>query len=71
MIQKQDPKLRDMDWDAILRLPSVIFLILVNLVPLAGVFVFGWDVGFLMLIYWIETVVIGLFNIPKILTSGL
>ena len=61
-------KMSELDWGTILRLPSVIFLILVNLIPLVGVFVWGWDVGFLMLIYWIETIVIGLFNIPKILT---
>lgn len=56
-------------WREILRRPSVMFLIAVNLLPLLGVILFGWNVGFLMLLYWIETVVIGLFNIPKILTS--
>lgn len=63
--------LSEMDWGTILRLPSVIFLILVNMIPLVGVVIWGWDVGFLMLIYWVETVVIGLFNIPKILTTGM
>lgn len=56
-------------WSYILGRPSVIFLIVINLIPLVGVFAFAWDVGFLMLIYWMETVVIGLFNIPKLLTS--
>jgi hypothetical protein len=70
MAERQDFNISEMDWAKILRLPSVIFLIIINMMPLIGVFQFGWDVGFLMLIYWIETVVIGLFNIPKILTSG-
>lgn len=56
-------------WSYILGRPSVAFLIVINLIPLVGVFALGWDVGFLMLIYWMETVVIGLFNIPKLLTS--
>lgn len=49
--------------------PSVLFLILVNLIPLVGVLALGWDVGLIMLLYWMETVVIGLYNVPKILTS--
>ncbi|GLQ22951.1 hypothetical protein GCM10007853_08250 [Algimonas ampicilliniresistens] len=53
----------------ILGRPSVSFLIVINLIPLVGVFAFGWNAGFLMLVYWMETVVIGLFNIPKLLTS--
>lgn len=53
----------------ILGRPSVSFLIVINLIPLVGVFAFGWNAGFLMLVYWMETVVIGLFNIPKLLTT--
>jgi hypothetical protein len=63
--------IKDTDWGRLSRRPSVLFLVLVNLIPLVGVFVFGWDVAALMLIYWAETVVIGLFNLPKILTAGL
>ncbi|MEM7729485.1 MAG: DUF6498-containing protein [Pseudomonadota bacterium] len=59
------------DWGGLARRPSVLFLVLVNLVPLVGVFAFGWDVGALMLLYWAETVVIGLFNLPRLLTAGL
>lgn len=39
------------------------------MIPLVGVFAFGWNAGFLMLIYWMETVAIGIANIPKLLTS--
>lgn len=57
-------------WRSIITRPSVLFLILVNIVPLVGAILFGWDVGFLMLLYWLETIVIGVFNIPKLLTSA-
>lgn len=63
-------KSSELGWRAILTKPSVLLLIIVNLVPLAGVILFGWDVGFLMLVYWLETIIIGLFNVPKLLTSA-
>lgn len=54
-----------------LHSPSALLLVLVNLIPLAGVVLFGWSVGALMLLYWMETVVIGVLNVPKILTAGM
>ena len=51
--------------------PSALFLIAMNLVPLFGVVQFGWSVGSLLLIYWLETVVIGVFNLAKIITAGM
>lgn len=44
----------------------VIAAIFSNLVTLVGVLWFGWDVGWLLLLYGIESVVVGLFNIKKI-----
>ncbi|NNC38344.1 MAG: hypothetical protein EX271_01360 [Acidimicrobiales bacterium] len=29
----------------------------------------GWDVGSILLLYWLESVVIGLLNVPKILSA--
>lgn len=49
--------------------PSVLLLVVMNMIPLVGVIAFGWNIGFIMLLYWMETVIIGLFNIPKILTA--
>jgi len=46
-----------------LRYPSVIILIVANLVPLYGVMVWGWDLFTLMLAYWMETLAIGFWNI--------
>ena len=43
-------------------------LIGMNLIPLVGVFWFGWDVSVIIFLYWLENVIIGLLNIPKILS---
>jgi len=45
---------------------SLFALTLANLAPLAGVFLFGWDAAVLILLYWTENVVVGLYNIIKI-----
>lgn len=45
--------------------PSALTLIAANLVPLAGVLFAGWDVGDLMLLFWAESAVIGLYNLLK------
>lgn len=53
-----------------LRTPSVLALIAANLIPLAGVLYWGWDLYGLMLLYWMETGIIGFFAILQIaLTS--
>ena len=46
-----------------LRYPSVIILIVANLVPLYGVLFWNWDLFTLMLAYWMETAAIGFWNI--------
>lgn len=48
--------------------PAVIALIVMNLIPLIGVFYFGWDAGTIVFLYWLENVIIGLLNIPKIIS---
>lgn len=47
--------------------PGDIFLILVNLIPLAGVLFRDWDPKQMFLIYCLETVIIGGFNVIKML----
>ena len=44
---------------------SVVWLVAVNMVPLAGVFLLGWEVSAILFLYWAENVVIGLFNLLK------
>jgi predicted membrane channel-forming protein YqfA (hemolysin III family) len=48
-----------------LRYPFVIVLIAANLVPLAGVLFWGWDLFVLMTAYWMETGVIGIWTIVQ------
>lgn len=45
-------------------------LVLGNLVPLVGVVAWGWDVGLLLLLFWSENVVIGIYTILKMLSLG-
>jgi len=49
--------------------PAILALIVMNLIPLIGVFHFGWDAATIVFLYWLENVVIGLLNIPKIMAS--
>jgi len=43
-----------------------VFLVLANLVPLAGVLFWGWNQGELFFIYWSESAIIGFYTILKI-----
>lgn len=46
---------------------SLIVLIAANLLPVAGVLVWDWSIFEIVVLYWFENVVIGAFNILKIL----
>jgi hypothetical protein len=50
--------------------PSTLALIIANLVPLAGAAFLGWNMGDVMVLYWAESAVIGIFNIAKIIVIG-
>src|SRR6266545_4005176 len=52
------------------ELISVSALILANAVPLAGVLFFGWQVFPLILLFWLENVIVGGFNVLKMLTAN-
>jgi hypothetical protein len=58
--------LRDIDW----RQPSVIALTLANLVPVFGVLFLHWEVFPLMFLFWSENVIVGAFNVLKMLTAN-
>ena len=45
-------------------------LIAVNLLPIAGAFQFGWNLFALLLLYWAENGIIGLYTIAKMLTAS-
>ena len=40
-------------------------LIGANLIPFIGIFLFDWDVRFIVLLYWIENLIAGFYNILK------
>ena len=44
---------------------SLAALIGANLIPFVGIFFFDWDVRFIVLLYWIENLIAGFFNILK------
>jgi hypothetical protein len=45
---------------------SLYILILVNLVPVFGVLFLHWSLFSVMFFYWLESAVVGLYNIPKL-----
>jgi hypothetical protein len=44
---------------------SLTALVMVNLVPLIGALLLGWKVGDILLLFWLENVVIGVFNVLR------
>ena len=50
--------------------PSMLALIASNLIPVFGAFFFGWRLADIMVLYWAESAVIGLFNVAKIAYVG-
>lgn len=53
-----------------LKSPSSLFLVAVNLLPIGGVVWFGWSVLELLLLYWTESVAIGVINVLRMLASN-
>lgn len=50
--------------------PSALVLIIANLIPIAGSVFLGWNLSDVMVLYWAESGVIGIFNICKIIVIG-
>mgnify|MGYP001221550691 CR=1 FL=1 len=48
---------------------ALALLLLANLVPVAGVFLWGWRLGDLILLYWLENGVIGLYTVARIIVA--
>lgn len=48
---------------------STLALLVSNAVPLAGVLFMGWSVFALVLLYWLENVIVGGFNVLRLLTA--
>ena len=56
-------------YDLQMRNWSIVSLVAGNLVPLFGVLFFGWSVGTIIVIYWCENLVIGFYNVMKMIAA--
>ena len=45
-------------------------LLLANLLPVIGVLWFGWDVGSVVVLYWVENLIVGVYTVLRMLTAG-
>lgn len=50
--------------------PSIIFLVIANLLPIVGVIWWQWSVFAVMLLFWLENIIVGLLNMPRILFAS-
>lgn len=48
---------------------SIALLVGFNMVPLAGVLFWGWNVATLLVLYWVENGIVGVLNVAKILLA--
>jgi hypothetical protein len=55
--------------DEIFQYTSAIVLVLANIVPLIGIYLFGWSEAEILLLYWSESAIIGFFNVVKMLLA--
>jgi len=49
--------------------PSALVLVAANLMPLAGVLFFGWTVFATLLLFWLENVMVGAFNVLRMVCA--
>ena len=49
---------------------SIAVLVAANLLPLVGVLLWDWDVFFLLLLFWCENVIIGVFGIARLIVAN-
>jgi hypothetical protein len=59
-----------LNWQNFLQTKSAWVLVAVNLIPIWGVLFDNWTIFSVVFLFWTENVVIGLFNIAKMLTYG-
>ena len=48
---------------------TAIILVISNLFPIIGFFLWGWDLRSLLLVYWSENIMIGFFNVLKMIMA--
>ena len=50
--------------------PSVVTLLIANILPLFGVLLLGWQIFPLLVLFWLENVIVGFFNVFKMLVAS-
>jgi len=48
---------------------SVVAVLFTNTIPLVGVLLFGWSLLTILVIYWIENGIVGVWNVPRIVLA--
>lgn len=62
-------------WKLIADLPRrlgvrrLVLIVLLNLIPVAGVAFLGWDAGYILMLYWAENLVLGVMALIRIWTA--
>lgn len=52
--------------------PSILsgfILALANMIPVIGVMIWNWSVAEIVVVYWVENIIIGVFNVPRMLMA--
>ena len=57
-------------WLRAVTRPLVLLGLAVDLFPIYGVIAFGWNAVPLVMLYWMENIIAGVFTIPRIFVSG-
>ena len=52
-----------------MRKPSVYSLVVTNLIPIFGVLFLHWSLFSVMFFYWLESAIVGAYNIPKMMMA--
>ena len=48
---------------------TAILLLLANLIPLVGVLIFDWSLFTILVLYWLENGIVGVWNVPRIILA--
>jgi hypothetical protein len=51
-------------------LAALVALLIANAIPIVGVLFLGWSLMTILLLYWLENGIVGLWNVPRIALAG-
>jgi len=55
---------------SVFNLPSTIVLLLSNLFPVFGMLLLGWDITNILILYWMENLIIGFYNVIRMIVAS-